>query len=320
MQFQVYNETCKAAWDEFVRQSKNGTFLFYRDYMDYHRDRFADHSLLVRDDQRRLLALLPANRQDGQLVSHGGLTYGGFVTGAAMKLPLLLEIFEATRNYLRENSFTGLVYKTIPYIYAKMPAEEDRYALFVSEARLIRRGALAVLGQAWRPEFQERRRRGAKKALAAGLRAEASADWPGYWRLLSETLAGTHQARPVHRLEEIQNLHEKFPENIKLFGCLRQNELLGGVVIYETELVARTQYIAASERGKELGALDFLFDWLLNGAYRSKAFFDFGTSDEDQGRRLNLGLLDQKEGFGARTVVQDHYVLNVSGNTCPGES
>ena len=40
----------RAPWDTFVQESKNGTFLFVRDYMDYHRDRFQDCSLLVYRD------------------------------------------------------------------------------------------------------------------------------------------------------------------------------------------------------------------------------------------------------------------------------
>ena len=33
-------------WNKFIAKSKNGTFLFDRNYMDYHSDRFHDYSLL----------------------------------------------------------------------------------------------------------------------------------------------------------------------------------------------------------------------------------------------------------------------------------
>ncbi|HUR80134.1 MAG TPA: GNAT family N-acetyltransferase, partial [Thermoanaerobaculia bacterium] len=68
------------AWNEFVRASRNGTFLFDRGYMDYHADRFEDRSLLFFDSADRLVAVLPAHRRGTELISHGGLTYGGFVT------------------------------------------------------------------------------------------------------------------------------------------------------------------------------------------------------------------------------------------------
>ena len=57
----VYEKGYKPVWDEFILKSKNGTFLFFRDYMEYHADRFTDHSLLFFEGDR-LLAVLPASR------------------------------------------------------------------------------------------------------------------------------------------------------------------------------------------------------------------------------------------------------------------
>ena len=47
-------------WDAFVKESKNGTFLLERRFMDYHSDRFSDCSLLLYEDNE-LVALFPAN-------------------------------------------------------------------------------------------------------------------------------------------------------------------------------------------------------------------------------------------------------------------
>ena len=76
-----YTPEKAAEWNAFVAQSKNGTFLFDRRYMDYHSDRFEDYSLMFyRED--RLYALMPANRCGDVFQSHAGLTYGGVVGGA----------------------------------------------------------------------------------------------------------------------------------------------------------------------------------------------------------------------------------------------
>src|SRR5260221_7666560 len=87
-----YAPAQRGLWNDFVGRSKNGTFLFHRDYLEYHADRFEDHSLLAFQDQK-LAALLPANRAGDMLISHGGLTYGGWVTHRptppGAKLPLL---------------------------------------------------------------------------------------------------------------------------------------------------------------------------------------------------------------------------------------
>lgn len=314
MRIERYEESRATAWDDFVRKSKNGTFLFTRGYMEYHRDRFEDYSLLVVDDDGSLLALLPATRSETALSSHGGLTYGGLVTDDTMKVPKMLQVFEALLRFLQEQSFTSIVYKTVPHIYHRAPAEEDRYALFLCNARLIRCGVLAVVDKRHRLSFQERRTRGAKKARQNGLEVRESDDFRAYWQILEERLMSAFGTRPVHSIEEIEALRSQFPENIRLFCVFEGNGMLGGVVIYETECVARVQYVASNERSRRVGALDLLFSDLLADRYQSIPYFDFGTSDEQNGRSLNTGLIDQKEGYGARAVVHDHYELEISDN------
>src|ERR1041385_3717629 len=95
-----YRPEERARWDQFVSSSKNGTFLFRRDYLEYHADRFTDASLLVEDEPGQLVALLPANRAGDTLASHGGLTYGGFVVDATMTTAAMLAVFTATREAL----------------------------------------------------------------------------------------------------------------------------------------------------------------------------------------------------------------------------
>lgn len=312
MQIEVYKESQKAVWDEFVKKSKNGTFLFYRDYMDYHSDRFEDYSLFVRDAKGKLIALLPANRHKEKLVSYGGLTYGGFITDETMKTPIMLAVFEHTLAYLKKHSFNAFLYKMIPHIYHRIPAEEDLYALFLSRAELVRRDVLTVCDCKNRLPFQERRRRSVKKAVKNGLVARKSNDLEQYWKILEENLNKNYGVKPVHLIEEIRLLQSRFPDNIKLVGCFKGETMLGGVVIYESEKVAHVQYIATNDQGKSLGGLDLIFEVLLTDIYKNKPFFDFGISNENDGCYLNRGLIDQKEGFGARAVVHDHYVIELS--------
>ena len=91
-----YNEERKGQWDAFVRASRNGTFLFERNYMDYHSDRFVDCSLMLFNDGN-LCALFPATLNAGMqaVVSHGGLTYGSFIIDATVTATLMLQIFSS---------------------------------------------------------------------------------------------------------------------------------------------------------------------------------------------------------------------------------
>lgn len=297
-------------WDAFAAAAKNGAFLFERAYQDYHADRFPDHSLLFERDGR-LAALLPACQLGDELVSHGGLTFGGILSDGRMTTPLMLELFDALLPRLRRDGFRRLVYKAAPAFYHRLPADEDLYALARNGARLFRRDVGSVLRPGAHPEFQERRRRAVKKALKAGLEFRETEDFTAYWRVLEETLQSRHGARPVHSLEEIRLLHGQFPGRIRLFAAHGGGELLAGTVIYDNPNVAHTQYIACSPAARDLGALDLVFHELITQVCAAKPWFSFGISTESGGMALNQGLIEFKEGFGARACAHDFYEITL---------
>jgi hypothetical protein len=306
-----YTAADQNAWDDFVRDSKNGWFLFERGYMDYHADRFSDHSLLVYDEEDRLVALLPANQRDDTLISHAGLTYGGLITDGSMKTALMLKVFEHLRLYCADQGLGELIYKAIPHLYCQLPSDEDRYALYINGCELIARQVITAIDQRARLPFAHGRVHGVKKASKAGVEISASDDLSRYWAILGEVLRTRHQAAPVHTLSEISLLRERFPDNIRLYVANFDSEIVAGVLMYVSEPVARTQYIAANEQAKTLGALDLLLDYLINNEYAEKRYFDFGTSHNPGDDQLNLGLINQKEAFGGRAVAGDIYRLSI---------
>lgn len=299
-------------WDEFVGAAKNGVFLFRRDYMDYHADRFPDASLIFADEAGRTVALLPATRRDDALVSHAGLTFGGIIADTGMKLGPMLELFEAMVERLRADGVRQLVYKAVPHIYHRVPAEEDLYALFRHGARLFRRDVSSAIDARARLPFSKGRRYAAKLARKGGVEVRRSDDFETFMRIEERLLGEKYGARPVHTAAELRLLAGRFPENIRLFAAHRGAEMLAGVVVYAGELVAHAQYIAAGEEGKRAGALDLVLEHLINEEYADRRYFDFGISTEQGGRLLNAGLAENKQGFGARAVVYDFYELDLS--------
>lgn len=308
MQVERYTKDHKTEWDAFVHTSKNGTFMLQRDFIEYHGDRFDDHSLLFRDDKNNLVALLPGHVSGKTYSSHSGLTYAGFITNDKMKQPVMLEVWDALKTYLIARGLEELTYKVIPHIYHQAPAQEDLYALFLYGADRFRVDVLPVVDQVNAIAFQERRRRGVKKAVKNNIEVRETNDLETYWNILCEVLK-KHDAEPVHSLEEIAHLKRTFQENIRIFGAFQNEEMVAGVMVFESETVAKSQYIATMDAVMNLGALDLLFDHLIGTEYAEKRFFDFGSTTIDQGRTLVAGLSEQKEGFGARTVVQEQYRL-----------
>ena len=303
-----YSAEKAAEWNSFVAKAKQGTFLFDRRYMNYHSDRFSDHSLMV-CHKGRLMALLPANVSGDTLYTHQGLTYGGLVTGTEMTAPTATEAVVAINEYLRDQGLRRVVYKPVPHIYHVYPAEEDIFALALRcKPRLIERDASAVISLSDRLPFTESRRSGLRKALTAGITIEDSNDIEAFWVILASNLASRYGATPVHTAQEMTLLKNRFPQQIKLYMAYSANrEPLGGTVVYLTQRVVHTQYISASPEGKRCGALDLLFHHLINETTWQQPYFDFGTSALPGGNELNEQLIFQKQGFGGRTVCYDCY-------------
>lgn len=294
-------------WNQFVSASKNGTFLFDRRFMDYHSDRFSDHSLMCYREGR-LYALLPANEKGDTLVSHGGLTYGGLVTDSRCSAKGVLDTFTAINDYLRRQVIRRVVYKAIPWIYHQLPAEEDLYALTaVCHARLTIRDISSAIVGTCRLKFTESRRSGLRKALKAGLRICESDDVDAFWHILNDNLTQKYAVRPVHTADELRLLQSRFPDHIKLWLVLDGDKPVGGTLLFLTPQVLHTQYISATPYGKQHGALDLLFDHLINHVYADYPYIDFGKSTVSDSADLNEQLIFQKEGFGARAVCYDTY-------------
>lgn len=303
-----YTTTDMVTWDAFVDASKNGTFMLKRGYMDYHSNRFEDHSLMFYNDDE-LVALLPATLHGAELRSHGGLTYGGIIVGRKMTVQVMLSIFDVLKEYVRKSNILRLIYKRVPTIYYTYPSDEDLYALFRNGAKLVRRDVASTIYLPDRISFSERRRRGVKKSIKNGVVVQESNNYEEYISILSEILSKYHSATPVHTADEIKLLVNRFPENIKLYVAYKNNEMLAGVLVYITPNVVHTQYIANSDMGRQCGALDIVMDYLINNCYSEKEYFDFGISTENEGLFLNEGLISQKQEFGGRAIAYDFYEL-----------
>lgn len=304
-----YSLEYKAIWNSFVAKSKNGTFLFHRDFMEYHQDRFDDFSLMV-FKKEKLVALLPANRVGDELHSHQGLTYGGLLLLKDIRFENVLQSFEALLKFLDEQNIKTLYIKEIPSIYHHIPSEEIRYINFILKAELLRRDTLSVIDNQNKLKFSSSRNEGIKRANKHGLQIVNDDDFEVFWNnILKITLKNKHNANPVHSLEDILNLKKKFPKNIKQFNVYQENQIVAGATIFETQHVAHCQYISGNDDKNTLGSLDFLHDYLINEFYSDKRYFDFGTSNENNGKNINEGLQFWKEGFGARTITQDFYKI-----------
>jgi len=326
----------KETWDAFVDMSKNGTFLLKRGFMDYHSDRFFDCSLFIYAGispdaeykeksltTKDLVAVFPANwdKESRTVYSHQGLTYGGLLVLPDVTQKEVMDMMQAILQYYRDMmQAERFVYKPIPYIYSNIPSGEDLYALFRAGARLSRRLVSTCVLMRNPMKMSTLRMRQAKKAVEHGFYIDRMSEGDTetlreYWALLEHVLEKYHNSRPTHTLQEMEKLMGNFPRNIRLYIVRHEKRIVAGVVIFECRKVAHTQYIASGEEGRTYGALDLLFRHLINERYKQFDYLDLGTSNEDDGRYLNEGLIHQKEGFGGRAVCYDTYEIKTLSNS-----
>ncbi|EJZ2963119.1 TPA: GNAT family N-acetyltransferase, partial [Campylobacter coli] len=296
MKIKKYNLNSKDIWNNFNKDAKNGLFMFDRNYMDYHSDRFMDNSLMFYEDEK-LIALLPCNVVENILYSHQGLTFGGFIVDENMKQGKMLECFEVLKEYMKENNFKKLIYKSIPYIYHKIPAQEDLYALFRNKAELFRVDCSTTIDLQNVLKMSDLRKRCIKKAQKNKVEITSSEDFNIFLILLNSVLQKQHGVNAVHSVEELKLLYSRFPQNIKLFVAKFNGEIIAATLVFIYENLVHTQYLAANEKAREIGALDLLIKTLMDEFAKSKKYFDFGISTENGGEFLNHGLISQKEGF-----------------------
>lgn len=297
-------------WDRLVDGSRNGTFLHKRGYMDYHADRFSDHSLIIRRDGEPI-ALLPAHIKNEDFCSHNGLTYGGLLLPDSVTAEEVLGIFSAIKEYILSNTqATRLIYKPTPHIYHSYPCEEDLYALFRNGAALAERKVSSAIPLKAPLPISGRRK--LTDAMKSRLKIVEDGDLNIFWEILQCRLQSKYGVNPVHSITEIELLKSRFPDNIRLL-CITGDDgtLLGGTLLFVTDKVVHMQYSATTDEGRRVSALDHLYEHIIKDCFADKEFFDFGISVEEGGRYLNSGLIAYKERLGGRAVVYDTYIMDL---------
>jgi len=296
-----YTSDEQSIWDDFVNHSKTPMFMFNRGFMDYHADRFEDASLMFyRDDE--LVAVLPASRHGEEVRSHGGLTFGGMISGEKMKQHTMLECFEKMMEYLRTQGVSSLVYKVVPHFNHRHPAEEDLYALFRIGAELVKVEPSTVVDLKDPFRMPKGRKAQISRARREGVEVRDTEDFEAFLALENEALS-RHHVTAVHTPAELGLLKSRFQSNIRCLGGFKDSRLIAGALLFVYDRVIHTQYLCANETAREIGALDAVIAEVIAQYKESHRWLDFGISSEDGGSRLNEGLISQKEGFGGRTNI-----------------
>ncbi len=278
--------------------------------MEYHKDRFDDYSLLIFDAKDKLVAILPAHKVENILYSHQGLTYGGLVLNQKSKMKEVIAITHSLLRFLHENRISKLNLKQLPSIYTNFPSDELEYLSFILNAKLVRKDSLSVIDLKSNFKYTNSKKQEVNKGIKNNLVVIEDDNFEAFWHnVLIPNLQLKYNTKPVHSLEEITYLKSKFPNNIRQFNVYLDKKIIAGTTLFESKNLVHSQYISGNADTNELGSLDYLHHHLINEIFVDKKYFDFGISNENQGKNINKGLQFWKESFGARTIVQNFYEI-----------
>lgn len=306
-----FDDSFSNDWDQLIDESKNGTFLLKRAFLSYHEKRFQEKSLVV-EDRGKLIAVLPLSAHESRVVSYGGLTYGGLICASHLKLSEVLSVWELCIDFLKDQKWGSIVVKLIPNHYLRSLSDESIYFMFLKNATIQRVDTAFVVDRAHERRYQKRRIRSIRKAEKQGYTIKYDDDFSNYWQnILIPNLRNKHGVDPVHSLEEIELLKSRFNQNIEQVNIYYDNQIVAGSTLFITENTVHAQYISGNEIGRKGGFLDALFYELIESYQSSIRYFDFGISNEQEGRYLNIGLADWKESFGSNPIAHLFYELKL---------
>ena len=311
MNVRVYTSVHKKVWNSFLEEAHNASFLFHRTFMEYHSDRFCDHSLLFYEGET-LLALLPAHVKDQVLCSHFGLSYGGIIHASSLSFTQYIDIVQALGQHCKQLNIKSLIINEIPSIYSQSPTNHLAFINSALNGSLMSVQLLSTLDLAQPFSLNTNRKRMIRKGQKQGYYVAEADTATSFWQLvLQPRLQERYHTAPVHSLEEINYLMQAFPQRIRQVNVYNAaGEIAGGTTLFIHPQLVHLQYIGGKEEDNKNGALDLLMHTLIEEYRSTVRYFDFGSSHLSP-KQLNQGLLYWKESFGARSIPQYCYALHV---------
>jgi hypothetical protein len=305
MRIEKYKDSHKYIWDTFISKSDDGQFIFYRDFIEYHKARFEDHSILV-FDQGKLIAVIPACFKENAIYAHPGLPFSAIILSKSCKWSIWPQVIEAILNYLKEQKFRLFSLTIIPTYYSLVAEETQVYFLRNSGFKLANQKLSCVI--ALSPKFKHQISEKIPKYISETALIEfESKHYESFHDLLVNKLDEKYKSAPLHTLEEILTLKNKFSDNIELVCAFFKDELVGGILLFKYKTTFKAQYIISIKNNIS----DLLIRSIIEKYKSQYNYFDLGTSNSLENGQLNMGNLEFKIKRGGVGYRVEKYDVNL---------
>ena len=297
-----------------VENSINGTFLHHREFIEYHEDKFEDVSLVFFEGGHPI-AVFPAEVNNGQVSSHRGLTYEGWIVIGGLSQETLRKMVLGTIRWYQSRGFQTMAIKSVPEFLCRGSQKDLIEAIQSTDPEISEKAVFHTTALPY--QITDRGRKwGQKKAIAFGLELKVSDDFEGFWeKVLEPLLEDKFQNTPVHSLKEILLLKSRFPENIMIYTAYKDGEILAGTVLFIDRGFLHAQYIASTKNGRKYRALDLLFAGIIEEFKSNKKHLSLGSSCDSRTGIPIPGLVRWKESLGAIPVEVPRFYWRFNPNS-----
>ena len=134
----------------------------------------------------------------------------------------MLELFDALMVYLSQHRIKTVIYKAIPHIYHIVPAEEDLYALFRHNAKVVQRDASSTIVLDQQIPFSRQKRRCIKLGKRNELVVKRTDDFRAYMSIVAEVTARKFECRSNSYCKGDGTTLEEISREYKALCCLQR--------------------------------------------------------------------------------------------------
>ena len=301
------NSKHQQIWDDYVETSNNGTIFHLRKFLAYHQNRnFQDHSLMFYENNK-IVALFTAAMIDNCLYSHPGASFGGLIYNQ-LSFKDCKEIIALIIEYAKENKTSKITVIPPPFIYYQQYNETMEYCLYNHSFEITEYYISSFVNLNVDPmELIHNRKKRYIKKLNNQIEIKASEDLDAFYPILIDNKA-RHNVRPTHSKEELKILMQQFPEQIKLLLSYKNNEVIGGSLVFITNKDSCILfYNMINYDYQELQVASLQIYETLKWAYKNKIkFLDIGVSQLYKNDKIipHDSLINFKEQFGSQAMIR----------------
>ena len=301
------NNKHQKIWDEFVENANNGTIFHLRKFLSYHKDRNFEDASFIFYDNNKIVALFTGAKINNNLHSHPGASFGGFLYNR-ISFKACKEIVALLIEYAKQNKINHITIVPPPFIYYKKYNEVMEYCLYIHNFNIIEYYISSFVCLDSNPiELVHNRKKRYIKKLENEVTIKESNDLESFYPILIDNKA-RHNATPTHSLAELKILMKTFPEKIKLLLSYKDNQVIGGALIFitnKTSCILFYNMIDYEYQNLQVSSLQIYES--LKWAYAHKLqFLDIGVSQLYKKNKIvpHDSLINFKEQFGAESMIR----------------